>query len=115
MMRTAALKVDQERQPQAGHDYHHQVANVVVLAAFVTEAAINEIAYWLETHLTQGIIRPVGFERFSIRRKWRTVPRSCGAAGFDEKAQPWTDFDALVELRNALAHAEAYPEDQKPC
>jgi hypothetical protein len=110
MMRRAALKVEAERQPEATHDYHHEVASVVVFAAFVTETAINEIAYWLEVHLTQPIQRAAGFQKFSIRDKWRTVADRCGASGFDEGARPWTDFDALVTLRNALAHADAYPD-----
>lgn len=109
MMRRAALRVDAERQPQATHDYHHEVASVVVFAAFVAETAINEIAYWLEAHLTRPIPRRAGFHRLSIRDKWRTVAATCGAPKFDEGARPWTDFDALVTLRNALAHADAYP------
>jgi hypothetical protein len=109
MMRRMTLKIEGERDQGAAHDYHHEVANVVVLAAFVMEAAINEVAYWLQAHLTQPIALPRNFQRSSVRNKWRTVPRRCGAPGFDERAYPWLDFEALVRLRNALVHADAYP------
>lgn len=110
MMRSAAVRIDAERLLQATHDYHHEVASIVVFAAFVTETAINEIAYWLETHLTSPVPRAPGFRRLSIRDKWRTVADRSGASAFHEGARPWTDFDALVDLRNALAHADAYPD-----
>lgn len=109
MMRNLAIRIEAECKADAAHDYHHEVAHVVVLAAFVLEAAINEIAYWLETHLTQPIPRGEAFQSFSIWKKWRTVPLRCGASGFDESAKPWHDFEALIKLRNALAHADAYP------
>lgn len=110
MMRNLTLKLEGERDPSVAHDYHPQVANVVVLAAFVTETAINEIAYWLETHLTRRVPRPQNFEQSSIRHKWQSLPPRCGAVGFDRNTRPWLDFDALIRLRNALAHAGAYPE-----
>jgi hypothetical protein len=109
MMRRLTLKIEDEREPQVAHDYHHEVANVAVLAAFTVEAAINEIAYWLQAHLTQPITLPANFQRLSIWQKWKSVPRRCGAPGFDERARPWVDFEALVRLRNALVHADAYP------
>ena len=108
MMRDLVLGIERDIDRQAGHDYHHRVASVIVHAAFVTEAAINEIAYWLGLHLTQPIAMPQGFDRFPVRRKWKTVPREAGATGFDEGGQPWEDFSALIDLRNALAHAGAY-------
>lgn len=110
MMRDLTLKLEGVHDASATHDYHHQVANIVVLAAFVTETAINEIAYWLEAHLTQPIARPRKFERSSIRQKWLGLPPRCGAPGFDKGARPWIDFEVLVRLRNALAHAGAYPD-----
>jgi hypothetical protein len=110
MMRDVASAVTTAHHPVAGHDYDHRVANVIVLAAFVTETAINEIAYWLEVHLTQPVRRPPDFDRLSIWKKWRHVPRACGASGFNESAPPWEDFQALIDLRNALAHAGPYPE-----
>jgi hypothetical protein len=110
MTRDLVVGIEQDLNANpAGHDYHHRVASVAVHAAFVTETAINEIADWLGKHLTQPVAMPPGFERFPVRRKWRTVPRVCGLAGFDESDQTWRDFTALVYLRNALAHAGAYP------
>jgi hypothetical protein len=115
MTRDLVVGVEQELNAlRAGHDYHHRVASVSMHAAFVTETAINEIAYWLGTHLTQRVAMPPGFERFPIRRKWRTVPKVCRAARFNEAIPPWEDFNALVELRNALAHAGAYPAPPEP-
>ncbi len=109
MMRDLTLKLERERDVTAHHDYRCEVANIVILAAFVTETAINEIAYWLETHLTQPVPRSPDFERFSVRHKWRTLPDRCGARGFNRNERPWTDFEVLIRLRNALAHAGAYP------
>jgi hypothetical protein len=109
MMRDLTLKIETQGDVTAMHDYHHQVANVVVLAAFVTEAAINEIAYWLETRFTQPVAMPPKFDRFNIRKKWLTVPRLCGVHAFNKQTRPWTDFDALIRLRNAFAHARAFP------
>lgn len=109
MMRDLTLKIEGQRDVGADHDYHHQVANVVVLAAFVTEAAINEIAYWLETRFAQPIAMPPNFDRFHIRKKWLIVPRLCGVHTFNKQARPWTDFDVLIRMRNAFAHARAFP------
>ena len=108
MTRDLVAGVERDLNAQAGHDYHHRVASVAVHAAFVTEAAINEIAYWLGTHLTRRIEMPARFDRLSIQEKWRTVPKVCCAEPFNERTPPWEDFSALVELRNAIAHAAAY-------
>lgn len=110
MMRNIILTIENERDPQASHDYEHRVANVVMLAAFVTEAAVNEIAYWLSTHLTQAVDLPSDFDHFKIRKKWRQLPGYCGALSFDETTTPWLDFNALIDLRNSLVHPRAYPQ-----
>jgi len=96
LLRDAYTAAEAERKAESGHEYSARVATVVILAAFVTEAAINEIAHWLEGHLAQPIKMPVGFERFSVWRKWKTVPQVCGAAPFDEGQRPWEDFATLA-------------------
>jgi hypothetical protein len=113
MMREIIVALDKERDPQAGHDYSHRVAHAVMLAAFVTEAAVNEIAYWLAHHTTQRISLPRAFNDLSIREKWRALPGYCGAALFDETTSPWIDFDVLIDLRNALVHPRAYPQGRE--
>lgn len=117
LMRDLIVKGDAELSPERTHEYSPHVApNVVVLAAFVTETTVNEIAYWLHVHPTYPVAMPAAvFERHtSIRKKWRLVPQACGVPGFDETQAPWEDFNALIELRNALAHAGAYPDPPEP-
>lgn len=114
MMRHVITAAEAVHAPLAGHDYSHTVSNAVLLAAFVTEATINEIAYWLEGHLTRPVALPNNFDRSDIRAKWRTLPGRCGAAGFDETSETWVDFDTLINLRNALAHPPAYSRGREP-
>lgn len=109
MMRNLTLKIEAERVQGANHDYHHEVANVVVLAALVLESAINEIAYWLAARFEGPIAMPEDLSESSIRFKWQEVARRCGAPGFNKLGTPWVDLDTLVTLRNALVHADAYP------
>jgi hypothetical protein len=97
--------------PGTVHEYYPVVSQIVVLSAFVTEATINEIAYWLDTHPT--FRKPMPNDLFKrnarIREKWQAVPKASGAPAFDETTPPWTDFNALINLRNVFAHSPAYP------
>jgi hypothetical protein len=115
-MRNIIAAVDADQKPEVGHDYDHRVAAVVILAALVIEATVNEMADWLRKHFTTPVAMPDDFfdQGYSLWKRWRVLPNRCRIPGFNERAAPWLDFAALITLRNSIVHPLPYsppPED----
>lgn len=50
------------------------------------------------------------FERLSVDAKWLFLPRLLRLPGFDPGSQPFQGFDALLRIRNKLAHFKLHKE-----
>ncbi len=91
-----------------------EAMDAVVLCAIVAEAGINEIGEWFEFHhlcppfgIPHGL--PYGFEGMELRLKWSLLPMIIRQKTFDRGAEPWQNFHALIELRNAIVHLGGRP------
>ena len=83
----------------------YDVATVHILCVASAEAHIN----------VQAQARLKGrdwdtFERLSVDAKWLFLPRLLGARGFDPGREPLQRFDALLRVRNRLAHFRQHRE-----
>jgi len=92
-----------------------------ILAAVSLEAFINEVIsdqidkkqdFGEDTKKLEDLMYGKKGQGASIREKWEKLPKYLWNKGFDKKSTLWEDFDALIELRNALVHYKAEFLDQ---
>lgn len=112
MAKQAAKRASTDSRGTIGEE--QEVMTAVTLCVVVAEAAINEMAEWLEEHgakppfnRTQEL--PYGFDRLELRTKWSLFPMIVRQRSFDRSAEPWQSFEALVELRNFIVHLRRRP------
>lgn len=86
------------------NSFSWHVSEAVVMSATALEAGINEIAHWLDVHPFDRLAMPDDFDYLKLRMKWSLLPLVARVDPFDRSTSPWQDFNALVDLRNALVH-----------
>jgi hypothetical protein len=81
------------------------ILSVCMLDSFMSEACFTPMLGLLDKH---GVSHDL-VERLDVRKKYFDIPKLLWGRTYDRGAQPYQDFDLLVEIRNHFVHYRVGP------
>jgi hypothetical protein len=86
--------------------YTEHAIEAVVMSINAAEAGINEIIAMSTMYLNVEL--PDELEKLELLVKWHLLPTIIVQKTFAKGAEPWQDFQTLVQLRNAWIHPKMF-------
>jgi hypothetical protein len=99
-----------------------QALSTVLMSCFCLESYVNTFAYFLikETDFlglfksgreSSAEVLLDAIDRLKPSRKWETIGKMGGTAGFDRSRKPFQDFTYLFKFRDDIVHDKVLPYD----